>query len=105
MVFLCVGTSMINDRRRRWRSLALKLHLYSEADGSSRPSHAPDEGSDNPESGTQGRLCVLCFTENFLSRGGWRLASDSARYFRKVIAGTNGLSKAADLLERAFGVA
>ena len=30
---------------------------------------------------------------------------DSARYFQKVIAETNGLSKAADLLERAFGLA
>jgi UDP:flavonoid glycosyltransferase YjiC (YdhE family) len=30
---------------------------------------------------------------------------DSARYFQKVIADTNGLSKAADLLERTFGVA
>src|SRR3979411_136960 len=30
---------------------------------------------------------------------------DSARYFQKVIAETNGLSKADDLLERAFGFA
>ncbi|SRR5260221_2825740 len=30
---------------------------------------------------------------------------DNARYFQKVIAETNGLSKAADLLERAFGLA
>jgi zeaxanthin glucosyltransferase len=30
---------------------------------------------------------------------------DSARYFQKVIADTNGPSEAADLLERAFGVA
>jgi zeaxanthin glucosyltransferase len=30
---------------------------------------------------------------------------NSARYFQKVIAETNGLSKAADLLERAFGLA
>ena len=30
---------------------------------------------------------------------------DNARYFQKVIAKTNGLSKAADLLERAFGLA
>ncbi len=30
---------------------------------------------------------------------------DNARYFRKVIAESNGLSKAADLLERAFGLA
>lgn len=29
---------------------------------------------------------------------------DKARYFQKVIAETNGLSKAADLLERAFGL-
>jgi len=30
---------------------------------------------------------------------------DNAHYFQKVIAETNGLSKAADLLERAFGFA
>jgi UDP:flavonoid glycosyltransferase YjiC (YdhE family) len=30
---------------------------------------------------------------------------DNARNFQKVIAETNGLSKAADLLERTFGVA
>jgi len=30
---------------------------------------------------------------------------DNAHYFQKVIAETNGLSKAADLLERAFGLA
>jgi UDP:flavonoid glycosyltransferase YjiC (YdhE family) len=29
---------------------------------------------------------------------------DKARYFQKVIAETNGLSKAVDLLERAFGL-
>jgi hypothetical protein len=29
---------------------------------------------------------------------------DNARYFQKVIAETNGLSVAADLLERAFGL-
>jgi UDP:flavonoid glycosyltransferase YjiC (YdhE family) len=30
---------------------------------------------------------------------------DNARYFQKVIAETNGLSKAADLLEQTFGLA
>jgi len=41
-------------------------------------------------------------TANFQDRLTYR---DNARYFQKVIAETNGLSKAADLLERAFGLA
>ena len=49
---------------------------------------------------TASRLSLLL--DQVLSDSTYR---DNARYFQKVIAETNGLSKAADLLERAFGFA